>query len=73
MGCAHQREQGQPVLSIEMSQDNTMRVGAERDGHDAEHEEPDEGARQLGATIIRHGDSREQRGRNRSKSRREPS
>ena len=37
-----------------------MRIDAEGDGHDAEHEERNEGALQLGATTIRHGESKEQ-------------
>ena len=42
--CSHQRKEGQPVLGIEMSQDNTMRVDTERDGHDAEYEKRNKSA-----------------------------
>ena len=40
---SYQREEGQPVLGIEMSQDKSMCKGTERDGYDAEHEKRNEG------------------------------
>ena len=61
MGCSYQRDEGQPVLGVEVSEDSTMCVDAERDGHDGANEKPNEGALQLGTTIIRHGESEEQR------------